>query len=46
MPFAGIQGLPKDAKPITSYGTDIEQALADVAKGIRKVVNELSSNIP
>jgi hypothetical protein len=39
-PFGKLQALPTDAKPITSW-VNRDEALADVAKGIRKVVAEL-----
>jgi serine protease AprX len=36
-PFAEIQALPKDAKPVTSWD-DQQEAWADVAKGLRALV--------
>lgn len=39
-PFGKIQGVPKDALPITSW-PDRDEALTDVAKGIRKAVGQL-----
>jgi hypothetical protein len=36
-PFGRLQGLPKDAKPITTWD-DRDEALTDVARGIRKAV--------
>ena len=36
-PFAGIQALPKDAKPVTSWDNQ-EEAWADVARGLRSLV--------
>jgi len=41
-PFASMQALPKDAKPVTSW-TNRDEAWTDVAKGIRKVADELGS---
>lgn len=40
-PFEGLQMLPTDAKPITKWRSRAE-ALTDVARGIRKIVKELS----
>ena len=42
-PFAKIQGLPKDAKAVTSWANK-DEAWTDVAKGIRKVVAETFAN--
>lgn len=39
-PFSKLQALPKDAEPVTSWPNH-DQALADVAKGIRKVIREM-----
>ncbi len=39
-PFGKLQGLPKDAKPITSWN-DRDAAFTDVAKGIRKTVDRI-----
>jgi tetratricopeptide (TPR) repeat protein len=39
-PFAKLQGLPKDAKFIKSQSNE-DEALAEVAKGIRKIVDGL-----
>lgn len=39
-PFAHLQALPTDAKPITSWRNK-ETALADVAAGLRHVIEEL-----
>jgi TIR domain len=39
-PFAGLQALPKDGKPVTSWSRR-DKAFADVARGIRKVAEEL-----
>lgn len=42
-PFEGLQMLPTDAKPITKWRSRAE-AFTDVARGIRKVVKELSEH--
>jgi hypothetical protein len=42
--FGKLQALPTDGKPITSWGNQ-DEALTDVAKGIRKVVTELSESM-
>src|SRR5713226_8419895 len=39
-PFARLQALPTDARPLASW-SDEERALADVAAGIRRAVEEL-----
>lgn len=39
-PFAFLQALPRDGKPVTMW-SNRESALLDVAKGIRKTVQEL-----
>jgi hypothetical protein len=39
-PFAKLQALPKDAKPVKSW-TDEDEAFADVARGIREAVEGL-----
>jgi TIR domain len=39
-PFAKLQALPKDAKPVKSW-SDEDEAFADVARGIRKAVEAL-----
>ena len=39
-PFGELQGLPKDAKPITTW-TDRDVAFTDVSKGLRKIVVEM-----
>jgi hypothetical protein len=41
-PFGKLQGFPKDMKPVTSW-PNRDEAWADVAAGIRKVVEELRS---
>jgi len=38
-PFGKLQGLPKDAKPVTSW-EDRDKALLDVVLGIRRVAEE------
>lgn len=42
-PFAGLQALPKDAKPITTWA-NIDEAFTDVAKGIGNATEELRPN--
>ena len=42
-PFAKLQMLPRDAKPVTSWNNR-DDAWLDVAKGIRKAVEELAAN--
>ncbi len=43
-PFGKLQGLPEDAKPITDPAWhDLDQALFNVAEGIRKVIVELTA---
>lgn len=37
MPFEGIQGLPRDAKPIATF-TDKDEAYVQIAKGIRAIL--------
>jgi hypothetical protein len=39
-PFAGLQALPRDAKPITKWD-DRDEAWTDVAKGLRKVIEQI-----
>jgi hypothetical protein len=45
-PFSGLQALPQDGKPVTSrsWGSQ-DAALLDVAKGIRKVVEEIKNRV-
>jgi hypothetical protein len=38
--FAELQALPRDGKPVTKW-SDPDEALFDVAKGIKRVVEEL-----
>ena len=40
-PFGKIQSLPTDGKPVTSWN-DRDEAFADVARGIRRAVSELT----
>lgn len=40
-PFGKLQALPKDAKPITKWA-DRDEALLDVAKGIKHTLEELA----
>ena len=42
-PFGRLKALPKDAKPVTSWD-NLDEAFADVARGIRKVVEQLKKN--
>lgn len=44
-PFGKLQGLPKDMKPVTSWA-NIDEAFADVARGIRKAVEEIKAANP
>jgi hypothetical protein len=39
-PFAKLQALPKDGKPVTSWPNQ-DEAFTDVARGIRSVVEKL-----
>ena len=39
-PFAKLQALPKDGKPVTSW-PDRDEAFTDIARGIRKAVEDL-----
>lgn|SRR5690242_12573647 len=41
-PFGKLQALPKDGKPITSWG-DEDEALLNVAEGISRVIDRLTS---
>lgn len=41
MPFAKIQGLPNDAKPLNTF-EDIDAGLTLVSKGIRKVIDNFN----
>ena len=42
-PFSKLQALPTDAKPVKSW-SDPDAAWTDVAKGIRKAVQEIKAN--
>lgn len=42
-PFGKVLAVPRDGKPVTSW-TDIDEALADVARQIRRAVESLTSN--
>lgn len=41
-PFAELQALPSNAKPVVTWPTH-DEAFADVIKGIRKAINDLKS---
>lgn len=41
-PFSKLQALPKNAKPVTEW-ENRDQAFADIAKGIRKAVEEITA---
>ncbi len=43
-PFGKLQALPRDARPVTSWGNR-DEAWLDVAKGIRTVVRELTGPV-
>jgi hypothetical protein len=45
VPFDKLQMLPKGAKAVTSW-SNRDEAFADIAKSIRRAVNELNTNIP
>ncbi len=40
-PLKGLQALPRDAKPVTTWA-NLDEAFLDVVKGISKVVQELN----
>lgn len=42
-PFSKLQALPKDAKPVTSWGNQ-DEAFLDIAKGIRAAAEEVRTN--
>src|SRR6266849_1902829 len=44
-PFAKLQALPKDGKPISRWANR-DDAFADVVAGIRRTVRELRANTP
>ena len=39
-PFGKLQALPTNAKPVTSWDNQQEEAFYDIAKGVKKVVEE------
>src|ERR1700687_492857 len=41
LPFASLQALPMDAKPISTY-TSVDQGWTQVASGLRRVIEDLS----
>jgi TIR domain len=43
-PFANLQALPKDAKPVMKW-SNRDEAWMDVARGIRKVVEEMRKRL-
>ena len=43
-PFAKLQALPRDARPVTSW-SDPEEAFADVARGIEAIVNRYRDSL-
>lgn len=43
-PFHDLQALPKDARPVTSHA-DLDQAFLEVAKGVRKAVEQLTTSV-
>ena len=42
-PFGKLHALPRDGKPVTSWSNQ-DEAFYDVARGIRKVIEELTRN--
>ena len=40
-PFDRLQALPRDRKPVTQWG-DQDEAFVNIARGIRKVVEDLN----
>jgi hypothetical protein len=40
-PFGKLQALPKNAEAVTNW-SNLDQAFADIAKGIRRVVEQMS----
>lgn len=44
-PFARLQALPRDGKPLSTWA-DKDEALLQVAKGIRRVVENIQKNSP
>src|SRR5262249_40183048 len=43
-PFAGLQALPRDARPVTSW-SNRDEAWKNVARGIKDVVDKIRSGI-
>src|SRR5260370_31074005 len=44
-PFAKLEALPRDAKPITTW-SNRDEAWTDVAKGLRASINEVIKHAP
>ncbi len=44
-PFGKVQGLPKDAKPVTSWPNG-DEAWADVARGLRRLLKARAASSP
>ncbi|MCF4967723.1 toll/interleukin-1 receptor domain-containing protein [Nostoc sp. CMAA1605] len=42
-PFSKLQALPKNAKPVTTW-TNQDEAFSDIAKGIRRVAEEIAKS--
>ncbi len=42
-PFGKLKARPRDGKPVTTW-SNRDEAFLDVAKGIRRVVEELTKN--
>ena len=42
-PFAHLQALPKDGKPVTTWGNE-DEAYLDIALGIRKTIEAMQAN--
>ena len=45
VPFASLQSLPRDAKPVTLW-SNRDNAFRDIALGLRKTVEELHGDVP
>ncbi|MVM36139.1 TIR domain-containing protein [Spirosoma sp. HMF4905] len=43
LPYAKLQGLPKNARPISTF-TNIDEPLAEIAVAIRKIIEDISIN--
>ncbi|MDT5060674.1 MAG: hypothetical protein QOH63_1133 [Acidobacteriota bacterium] len=43
-PFGKVQGLPKDAKPVTRWD-DKDEAFLDIARGIRRAVEDIRAKL-